>query len=333
MVLAAGLGTRMRPLSLLKAKPALPVLNRPLIHWTLELLARHGVKEVMVNLHHLPSTVMRAVGDGAAFGLRVSYSRERRILGTGGGPRRVREFLGDEPFLLVNGDVVFDFDLTDLVRRHNASGARATLALCENPDVRRYGAVTTGPGGWIQAFGGHAPSRNGAGAFFAGIHVMDPALLDRLPPGPSDSVRDLYIPLIRERGRVLGVRVRGPWYDFGNPSLYLSSQVAMLRSGFRGLEVDTLIHPRARVHPDSWIRRCVIGPDTVVEAGSVLKESVVWDRVRIGASATVRCCVLATGTRVHAHERAEKLVVVPAGGRARTAARSRGRRYELGTSA
>jgi NDP-sugar pyrophosphorylase family protein len=331
MVLAAGLGTRMRPLTLLKAKPALPVLNRPLIHWTLDLLARHRVKEVMVNLHHLPSTVTRAVGDGATFGLRVHYSRERRILGTGGGPRQVREFLGDEPFLLVNGDVVFDFDLDLLVRRHRQSGARATLALCESPDVRRYGAVTVDRGGWVQSFGGRSPA-NGAGAFFAGVHVIDPSLLDRLPPGASDSVRDLYIPLIREGGGVLGVRVRGPWYDFGNPSVYLSSQVAMLRSGFRGVEGDALVHPRARVHPDSWIRRSVIGPDTVVEAGAVLRETVAWDRVRIGAGATVRCCVLATATRVAPHERAERLVAMPARGAARTG-RARGRRYELEASA
>jgi NDP-sugar pyrophosphorylase family protein len=325
MVLAAGLGTRMRPLTLLKAKPVLPVLNRPLIHWTLELLARHRVTEVMVNLHHLPSTVVRAVGDGAAFGLRVLYSRERRILGTGGGPRQVRDFFGDAPFLLVNGDVVFDFDLSLLVRRHREAGARATLALCESSDARRYGAITTGRGGWIETFGGQVSS-NGAGAFFTGVHVLDPALLDRLPLGVSDSVRDLYIPLIREGGGVLGVRVRGPWYDFGNPAVYLSSQVAMMRSGFRGIDAETLIHPRARVHPDSWIRRSVIGPDTVVEAGAVVGESVVWDRVRVGASATVRCCVLATGTRVAAHERAERLVVMTSRGRT---GRARDRRYGL----
>ena len=137
MVLAAGLGTRMRPLTLLRAKPALPVMNRPLLHWTLDLLARNGVTEVMINLHHLPFTVMEAVGDGRVFGLRVTYSREPRILGTGGGPRKVRSFFGDDPFILVNGDMVFDFDLRGLVRRHEKTGARATLALRPNPDPRR----------------------------------------------------------------------------------------------------------------------------------------------------------------------------------------------------
>ena len=90
MILAAGLGTRMRPLTLDRAKPVLPVLDRPLLHWTLEMLAGHGVKNVMINLHYLPRTVRAAVGDGRAFGLDVSYSFEREILGTGGGPRKVR---------------------------------------------------------------------------------------------------------------------------------------------------------------------------------------------------------------------------------------------------
>jgi len=154
MVLAAGLGLRMRPLTLLRAKPALPVLNRPLIHWTLELLRRHGVTDVVVNLHHLPATVRRAVGDGRALGLRVSYSFERELLGTGGGPRKVRRLFGDEPFLLVNGDVVFDMDLSDLVRRHVASGARATLALKAHRSAAEYGGIVTGPGGFIRSLAG-----------------------------------------------------------------------------------------------------------------------------------------------------------------------------------
>ena len=125
MVLAAGLGTRMRPLTLLRAKPALPVMNRPLIHWTLERLARHGVREVVINLHHLPGSVTRAVGDGSAFGLKVHFTRERTILGTGGGPRKARALLGEGPVLIVNGDVLFDFDLGALMRQHRRRKAAA----------------------------------------------------------------------------------------------------------------------------------------------------------------------------------------------------------------
>ena len=209
MVLAAGLGMRMRPLTLLAAKPALPVLNRPLLHWTLETLARAGVRQVVVNTHHLPGSVRRAAGDGRAFGLEVTYAHERRILGTGGGPRAVRGFFGDEPFLLVNGDVLFDFDLAAVVARHRASGARATLVLKDIPDVEAYGGVVTRRDGSIVSIAGLPRPAAGREALFTGVHVLDPALLDRLPPGPSDSVRHLYAPLLAE-GALCSACASGP---------------------------------------------------------------------------------------------------------------------------
>jgi mannose-1-phosphate guanylyltransferase len=315
MVLAAGLGTRMRPLTLLKAKPALPVLNRPLIHWTLDLLAHHGVTEVVINLHHRPQTLVRAVGDGRAFGLHVAWSRERRILGTGGGPRRVRDFFGDQPFFLVNGDVVFDFDLTDLLRRHRAAGARATLALVANPDPRRYSSVVTGAGGWVRALAGLPRPARGQPSLFTGIHVLDPSVLDRLHGGPSDIVRDLYAPLVGEGEDILGVRMRGAWYDFGSPALYLHSQLSMLSKGFRGLGRGPLIHPAARVHARARVTRSIVGPRAVVGEGAEVAGSVLWDRVRVGEGARVRGSILATGARVEARGQVEGLMMLRRGHR------------------
>lgn len=311
MVLAAGLGLRMRPLTHFKAKPVLPVLNRPLVHWTLDLLAHHGVTQVVMNLHHLPRTVIQSVGTGRSFGLRVTWSRERRILGTGGGPRRVRDFFGDEPFFLVNGDVLFDFDLTDLLNRHRAAGARATLALVANPDPRRYSPVVTGAGGWVRSLAGLPRPARGQPSLFTGVHVLDPALLDRLPDGPSDIVRDLYARLVDEGEDVLGVRTRGAWYDLGGPSLYLRSQLSMLSSGFRGLGRGPLIHPAARVHPRARVTRSVVGPKAVVEEGAEVAGSVLWERVRVGAGARVRGSVLATGSRVEPRGHVDGVMMVP----------------------
>jgi NDP-sugar pyrophosphorylase family protein len=310
MVLAAGQGLRMRPLTLLRAKPVLPVLNRPLLHWTLDLLRRHGVTDVVVNLHHLPATVRRALGDGRALGVRISYSFEREILGTGGGPRKVRRFFGDEPFLLVNGDVVFDFDLTDLVRRHVASGARATLALKAHREAAAYGGVVTGPGGFIRALAGRPRPVPGRALLFTGVHVLDPALLDRLPPGPSDSVRDLYVPLVAEGERLLGVRVGGAWYDFGSPSLYLASQLSMMSSGFRGGGRARLIHPDARIHPRARVTRSVVGAGTVVGEGAVVSGSVLWEDVEVGAASRVSASILASGARVAQGEIVERAVLM-----------------------
>lgn len=315
MVLAAGLGLRMRPLSLLRAKPALPVLNRPLLHWTLESLSRHGVGEVVINLHHLPEAIVRAAGDGRRFGLRVRYSRERTILGTGGGPRKVRDFFGDEPFLLVNGDVIFDFDLTRLVGRHRASGSRATLALKPNPDPRRYSAVVTAPGGRVRSLAGLPRPARGMVSLFTGVHVLDPALLDRLPPGAADSVRDLYAPLLAEGGRVTGVRVAGAWYDLGTPALYLASQLRLLASGLGGTQrTRSMVHPGARVAPGALVLRSVVGAGVVIEAGAVVSGSVLWERVQVGEGARVSCCVVAERVRIPAEARFSEATLRPGQG-------------------
>jgi NDP-sugar pyrophosphorylase family protein len=299
MVLAAGLGTRMRPLTLLRAKPVLPVLNRPLLHWTLERLARAGVTEAVVNLHHLPGTVRRAVGDGHAFGLRVRFAFEKRILGTGGGPRAARRWLGDEPILLVNGDVLFDFDLARLIARHRRAAAAATLALLPNPDRRRYSAVLTDRDGRIRTFRGGPRSRSAG--LFAGVHVLDPGLLDRLPAGPSDVVRDLYVPLLAEGRRVQGVRVRGAWYDFGNLPSYIASQLSMLASGFQGMGRRTvLVGAGARIARGARAIRSVVGAGVVLEEGSEIVDSVLWDGVRVGRGARLERSILATGARVRA---------------------------------
>jgi NDP-sugar pyrophosphorylase family protein len=310
MVLAAGLGTRMRPLTLRRAKPVLPVLNRPLLHWTLELLRSHGVREVMINLHHRPQTVKAAVGDGRAFGLKVRYSFERTILGTGGGPRKVRAFFGDEPFLLLNGDVVFDLDLSLLVRRHREAGVKATLALLPNPDPRRYSPVITDARGRVRSLAGLPHPARGTPSLFAGIHVMDPALLDRLPRGASDSVRHLYAPMVAEGDPPLGVRLKGPWYDLGSPSLYLASHHALLATRFRGKRRGSLVDPAARIDPAARVVRSVVGPGGVVEAGAVVRDSVLWDRVRVGEGANVESSILATGVRVQPGEAVDRAVVM-----------------------
>jgi len=305
MVLAAGLGLRMRPLTLLRAKPALPVLNRPLLHWTLERLARHRVTDVIINLHHLPETVTAAVGDGRDFGLRVTWSRERTILGTGGGPRAVRDFFGDQPFLLVNGDMLFDFDLSRLLTRHRAAGVPATLALLPNPDPRTYGPVVTGPDGRIRSLAGRPRHARGTVSLFTGVHVLDPALLERLPQGASDSVRDLYAPLVAEGARLLGVRVRGAWYDLGRPSLYLSAQIRRLRGG------RSLVHPSARVEAGARVFASVVGPGARVAAGAVVEGSVLWEGTEVEAGARVRGSILVTGAAVGAKQGADHVVVMP----------------------
>jgi NDP-sugar pyrophosphorylase family protein len=312
MVLAAGIGTRMRPLSYLRAKPVLPVLNRPLLHWTLENLAGCGVRDVVINLHHLPETVTRSVGRGSRFGLRIRYSREPRILGTGGGPRRARRFLGHGPVLVVNGDMAFDFDLGHLLERHRASGAVATLALKPNPDPDHYGPIITDRRGRVRALPGFEARRGGTVSLFTGVHVLEPRVLERLPAGPSDSIRDLYAGLLRDGETIAGVRVQGAWHDLSSPLLYLRSHLSLLKRGFAGVVEPTLVHPRARVHATARVERSVIGPGSVVGAGARVRRSVLWERVRVGRGARVTAAVLTDGVGVAEEERVSRLVAIDA---------------------
>lgn len=320
MVLAAGLGLRMRPLTLLRAKPALPVMNRPLIHWTLDQLRVLDVREVIVNLHHLPRTVTRAAGDGKEFGLHVQYSRERRILGTGGGPRKVRALLGDEPLLLVNGDVLFDFDLRRLVAAHRAAKADVTLGLVPNPDPRRYSRVVMGADGRILSLADRPRPMRGRAWLFTGVQVLEPRLLDRLPRGASDTVRDLYVPLIAEGARVTGIPLQGAWYDFGSPPLYLASQLALLRSGFGGARDGRLVDAAARIHPRARVARAVVGAGSRLEEGARVEASVIWGAAHVGRGCIVRRSVVASGARLRDGQSVEDVIVLPAQqGRSRTA--------------
>jgi NDP-sugar pyrophosphorylase family protein len=272
------------------------------LHWTLERLAMHGVSDVMINLHHLGGSVKDAVGDGSAFGLRVSYSRERSILGTGGGPRKVRDFFGSAPCLLVNGDVYFDLDLGELLAAHRASGARVTLALLPKPRGSSYGGVVTGKDGEIRSLGGLPHPARGTTSLFTGVHVLDPALLELLPRGASDSVRDLYAPMVARGERLKGLRMRGRWYDFGSPSLYLASQLTMLSS-------KSLVHPAARIEPGARVVKSVVGAGAVVRAGALVRESVLWAGTEVGVGARLRRVILAEG-KAHEREQMTGMVVL-----------------------
>jgi NDP-sugar pyrophosphorylase family protein len=310
MVLAAGLGLRMRPLTLLRAKPALPVLNRPLLHWTMEKLAGAGVRDVVVNLHHLPATIEDVLGTGRRWGLVIRYSEEPAILGTGGGPRAVRSLFGSEPMLVVNGDVLFDFDVRRILAAHRSSGAAATLALRANPVPYAYSPVVTDRSGRILSIAGRPRPASGRVAMFASVHALEPGILDRLPEGASDSVRDLYLPLLAEGARLVGVRMGGAWYDFGRPALYRDAQLRLIPG--RGRD-RVLVDGAARVAATARLRRSVVGAKARVATGARVERSVLWDGAVVEAGARVKAAIVTTGGVVRAGEVAEEVIVLPAG--------------------
>jgi len=227
MVLAAGLGTRLRPLTETKPKPLLPIAGRPILVWNLLLLKRHGITEVIINLHHLGEQIVRALGDGARLGLRLAYSHEPTLQGTGGGIKQAAPFLKNGPFLVLNGDTLSECDLTALIAAHRASRALATLAVREDPDASTWGPVTLDARGRILQINGSPPLAEPRAALpvcmFAGIHAMEPAVLDAIPPGPG-SIIDVYCGLLRQGRTLQSYRMSGYWSDIGDPERYVQAQ-------------------------------------------------------------------------------------------------------------
>src|SRR5206468_2439426 len=163
LVLTAGLGTRLRPLTDVRAKPAIPVAGTPMVGRIIAWLAAHGVTDLILNLHHRPDTLTAVVGDGADLSVRVRYSWEPRILGSGGGPRQAFAALAAaDPLLIVNGDTLTELDVPRLTAAHEASGALATLALVPNREFQRYGGVTLGRGGRVTGFVPRGPAAEGS---------------------------------------------------------------------------------------------------------------------------------------------------------------------------
>jgi mannose-1-phosphate guanylyltransferase len=295
VILAAGLGTRMRPLTDKAAKPALPVLNEPLIVRTLRELKRAGVSEVMINLHHCPDTIRAAIPEDD-LGLKIKYSRETAILGTGGALRKVRSWVGRNPLFVINGDVIFDFDLKAMVACHRKTDALATLALKANPDPRKYKPVVTDRTGRILSIRGLPTARKGTISLFASVHIIEPVILDRLPAGESDTVGDLYIPLLREGAHLQGVRQAGVWHDLGSPFGYLKAQMRLLAG--RGRKRSVLIDSSVRLGKGARVVRSVVGAGCVIESSSRIEGSVVWDGALVKSGARLKNCIVMSGTEV-----------------------------------
>jgi len=200
MILAAGLGTRLRPLTDTTPKPLLPVAGTPMIVWNLLLLKRHGIRDVVINLHHLGTMISQALGDGGAFGMRIVYSHEPVILGTGGGIKQAEPHFNGEPVLILNGDTLFELDLGALMRFHREQQAAATLVLRKDPEAARWGLVEVTDRAEVVRITGRGLSEPTATAarMFAGIHILHPRLLKYLPAGEECSIIDAYVQGIQE---------------------------------------------------------------------------------------------------------------------------------------
>jgi len=275
LVLTAGLGTRLRPLTLVRAKPAVPIAGEPLVRRIITWLRAKGVSDLVLNLHHLPETIASAVGDGTDLGVRVRYSWEQpEVLGTAGGPRRALPLVGGGTFLIVNGDTLTDVDVPALVASHQASDALVTLALVPNDQPHKYGGVVVDAGSRVTGF--VRPGAASAGSYhFVGVQAVEPSAFDAVPDNtPANSVGDVYDGLIARRpGAVRGFVTRAAFWDVGTIADYWNTSAALGGPARPGR--NTRIDPTARV-----------------------ETSILWDDVEIGGHAVLEECIVTDGTVV-----------------------------------
>jgi NDP-sugar pyrophosphorylase family protein len=306
MLLAAGFGNRLWPLTQDRAKPAIPFLGRPLIAHSVEYLKRAGITEIIINLHYQGDSIQKALGDGSAFGVKIHYSEEEEILGTSGGIDKMRDLLAGDDFVAINGKIVTDIDLHSAIRTHQEQGAIATLVLKENRARERFSIVEIDERHWISRFAGFpepvasaADSLNSGGLalptepaplMFVSIHILSPRIFDYIPRGCfSDTVRDVY-PVAMQAGEpVIAHVAEGNWYEFSTLTRYLELSLALLHKAGKSV---------------------VQGANCTIAGGATIADSILWDNVVVERGAVVRQAVLAEGVRIPANSRIERAVVV-----------------------
>ena len=324
LLLCAGLGERLRPLTAELAKPTLPVLNEPLAGYALRRLAEAGIREVAVNLHHLGATVRAALGDGERYGVSIRYVEEPEILGTGGAVRNLRDWLGEETCLVANGDTVADLDLTAALKDHRVSGAQAT-ALAEGRDPRpEFSAVWADMRGSLLGFGPEPPVAGARPLHFAGFHILEPEFLKTLPERKAFCLhREGYLPFLRSGGRA---RVwAGAWavYDAGTLLRYLALNETLLgepeRAGrLRGRPLPPERSPgcfadaACRIGPGASLHPPVLLEGASVDAGAALGPGVsAAPGSRVGSQSHLTRSVVCRGGSVPRGFSGNLMVVMP----------------------
>ncbi len=308
LILAAGFGTRLGSLGSERPKPMFPVCDVPLIRYGVALLRGFGITEIAVNLHHHGELIEAELGDGGAFGVRITYSREEIILGTGGGIVKLADFLTDggrESFLVVNGKLVIDADLNQLIARHRERDAVGTMLLRETPDAQKWGAIELGEDEAVTRIleQGRAVE-NARLCMFTGVHILSPRLIARLPnSGESDSVRQAYIPALLDGERIEGVLHRGYFHEHSTPARYLQGNWNVL-GGKAALrhppEVLVGISEAAQVSPEARIIQPVkISAGAAIAAGAQIGPNVVVGKnAVVGSRAQLSRVVLWPGSRI-----------------------------------
>ncbi len=312
MILAAGFGTRLWPLTIGRTKPAIPFLNRPLIAHTIEHLRRYGFQDLIINLHHEPDSVREQIGDGSRYGVKIRYSvEEPEILGTAGALDRVRDQLDRETFVVINGKIITEIDLIAALNKHRERKALATLVLRTNPKREYFSEVHVTADGRIDKFGDlpspptqdSALSTEHSPLMFTGIHILDPGIFDYIPRGvASDSVRDVYPKAISD-GRIVAAHIaEGAWYELSTLERYLSISLEFVAREGRSMVMDE----DCKIDDGAEVERSVLWKRVRVERGAKLSECIIGDNVTIPAGAYFSRAAIVRAETAAGNKRPEK---------------------------
>ena len=303
MILAAGFGTRLWPLTEDRTKPAVPFLGKPLVAYSLEYVHRFGVNDVVVNLHHQGESVREALGDGSAFGCRVRYSIEDEILGTGGALDRAREHLDSDDFIVVNGKIVTDIDLSPAIAEHRDRNAIATLVLLPNMRRERFTIVDRDTAGLVTRFAGFPDTDSPlaeAPLMFTGIQILSPRIFDYIPRGRfSHTTSDAFPAAIAAGEPVVGHIGSGTWKEMSTLERYLDESIAAARA----LGNRNVVGQGSRIEPSADVLDCVLWQGVSIEAGATVLRSILGDGVRIPAGVRVENSVVVRAEIVRKVER------------------------------
>lgn len=291
MVLSAGYGTRLWPLTEDRTKPAIPILGKPLVGYVAEYLAGFGVKEIIVNLHHRPESVRRSLGDGKKFGVNLHYVEEPEILGTSGALDNARALLEGESFIVINGKIITNIDLHAAWDTHRRMNALATLILLPNAKRERFSVVETSDGLITRFAGMPAPEGSDSPLMFTGIQIMDPRIFEYIPRGVfSHSVTDVFPQAIAKGERIAAHVGSGKWRELSTLQRYLDISLEMLQERNEHL---------------------AIGKGSRIASGAEVSDAILWDNVTVEPGARVHKAVLADNVQIRAGEVIESAVVVP----------------------
>ncbi len=296
MILAAGYGERLWPLTADRTKPALPVLGKPLVGYVAEYLAQFGIRDVIVNLHHRPESVKRSLGDGSEFGVRLEYVHEPVILGTSGALDNARGLLDRETFVVVNGKIITDIDLGAALKTHHEQNALATLVLLRNTKLEQFSVVETCDG-LVTGFAGMPKLETIASPaesplMFTGIQILEPRIFNYIPRGVfSHSTSDVYPQAIVQGERIAAHVAEGMWYELSTLQRYLDISLALLKRAGRDV---------------------FVGRDSAIDEAATVRDSILWNDVTIEAGARIEKAIVGDGVRVYAGEQFQNAVVVRA---------------------